>query len=93
MARRDVMKLAERLAYDSGLSADSIYSWLMDVGHEKGENPVHLEYGTRYHLVYVMGEHDWYRLEGYAAPKKWKPLECDIDYEQLILARQEAWTD
>lgn len=94
MARRDVMKLAERLSNDSGLKASVIYEWLMDVGKEKGMNPTGLDFGTRYHMVYLMGEHDWYRLEDYAAPKKWKPQECDIDYEQLILARQEQlWMD
>ena len=40
MMRKDVMKLAEKLHEASGINADHIYLWLMDLGRAKSVNPL-----------------------------------------------------
>ena len=90
--RQDVMRLAERLAAETGINQDHMYHWLMQVGRSKGINPKKLSYTTGRGIIYVTGERDVNRLERFQP--RTNSYTCDgPDYEELILARQEAWTD
>lgn len=89
--RKDVKRLAEGLAAVSKLDPDHIYAWLMDVGVGKGCNPCKLQFVAGAGLVFLAGERDSTYIERYVAPEPWRPCFDGPDYEDLILARQEAW--
>lgn len=89
--RKDVKRLAEGLATVSKLDPDHVYSFLLDVGMMKGCNPCRLQFVAGPGLVFLAGERDSTYIERYVAPEPWRPRFDGPDYEDLILARQEAW--
>lgn len=96
MERKDVRNLAEKLSSVSGLDSDSIYAFLMAVGCNKGINPKKLDFTAGDGIIFLTGERDSYYLERYTPKAKtaWTPYgETGIDYEGMILARQEKYMD
>lgn len=91
--RKEVMLRAARLALVAGMDPEHVYGWMMDVGRAKQKHPCKLDIAAITGMVYLKGEIDSYRLEKYVAPKAWEPAYTGPDYENLILARQEAWMD
>ena len=92
--RKDVLSLAKRLAEATGIDSAAVYAWLMAVGKEKGCNPRKLDYTAGPGVVFVTGERDVNYLEAYKPTlEKWTEPYSGPDFEDLILARQEAWMD
>ena len=67
MIRKDVMRQAERLGAAARTDALAVYTWLMEVGRAKGQNPRLLDIRTSGRMIYVYGEHNEYRLEPFRA--------------------------
>lgn len=89
--RKDVLSLARRLNEKARMDEDSVYYWLMGVGKASGKNPCNLEFDARDGMVYMVGDADNNRIERYVPPTPWQPSYNGPDYEELILARQDAW--
>lgn len=92
MVRQDVYKLADRLAFIAGMPTDHVYCFLMDVGKTKGVNPRKLDIRAINGMVYLNGEIDSFRLSAYVPGTAYSD-DGGVDYEGLILARQEARMD
>ena len=93
MKRMEVLHMAKRLSDVSGVNTESIYDWLMSVGHDKKKNPRLLDVRAVPGMVYLNGESDGYRIEIFPKPAN-RTEPCNgSDYENLILARQERWVD
>jgi len=96
--RKDVLHLAERLDATADLGVDSIYAFLMWVGRDRNCNPCKLAFTARPGRVSLQADEDSTYLE--EAPKQatqrlqtpYNEAEAD-HYENLILARQEAFMD
>lgn len=96
MERKDVRNLAEKLSSVSGLDSDSVYAFLMAAGRYKSKSPTKLDFTTGDGIIFLTGERDNCYLERYTPKVKtaWTPYgETGIDYEGLILARQERYMD
>lgn len=94
MIRKDVMKLANRLHETSGINADHIYMWLMDLGRAKSMNPRRLSFTTS--AGAITHDADNYMSNCAAMTKRETPHDdaAAADFwENAILARQEAWMD
>ena len=91
--RKEVWSLAGRLAAASGIVQDHIYWWLMGVGKHHGKNPTRMAFSAGPDRVVCLDDPDSY-LQVYDASKTFSADDYDgPDYEDLILARQEAWMD
>ena len=90
--RQDTMRQAEAFSVVTKMSADAIYRWLLAVGNDKGINPRKLAFTTAEVIIFVTGERDDYCLSSFRnTPVKYSRHQfCGPDYEDLILARQEA---
>jgi len=90
--RRDVAHIAHVLAYDSGLSVQAVYGWLMDVGHDKGTNPCRLEFHASAGRIVLADDPDSYRLESYRPDQRPARDDGAADYwETRIMERQERY--
>ena len=93
MIRKDVMKLAEKLHKESGINADHVYLWLMDLGRAKSMNPCRLSFTAS--AGAIVHDADNYMSSCAAMTRKQTPHDdAAADFwENAILARQEAWMD
>lgn len=92
--RKDVMSLASKLSASSGINADHLYYWLIELGKNRGKNPRYLPIAAARGRVIAMDnpDQDYIELFNPATGESF----CDYDgpdYEELILIRQEAWMD
>ena len=92
MVRKHIYRLAESLSAAAFINADHVYNFLMACGRDLGKDPSKLSWVTGIGLIFLEGHRDDYCLEAYK-PAAQTPAYNGPDYEQLILARQEAWMD
>lgn len=92
MIRQDVFKLAADLAGKAGLSPEHVYDFLMQAGKAAGVNPRKMQWATLPGVVYQVDDFESCHIERYK-PAEAEPIMAGVDFEDLILARQEKYID
>ena len=92
MIRHDVFKLAADLAAQAEMAPAVVYDFLMQAGKAAGVNPRKMQWATLPGVVYHVGDFERCRIERYK-PAEAAPIMAGVDFEDLILARQEKYID
>lgn len=92
MIRHDVFKLAADLAAQAEMAPAVVYDFLMQAGKAAGVNPRKMQWATLPGVVYKTGDFESCHIERFA-PAEAAPIAAGIDFEDLILARQEKYMD
>lgn len=92
MIRQDVFKLAADLAGRANMAPAIVYDFLMQAGKAGGVNPCKMQWATAAGVVYQVGDFERCRIERYK-PTEAAPIMAGVDFEDLILARQEKYID
>ena len=97
MVRKDVMRQADKLSAVSGLDKMAVYDFLSKAGKAIGKNPSLLHFCAVDGLVYLDGDEGDFSLSRFVPDVNRSAMMCHgfglPDYEELILARQEAYYD
>lgn len=91
--RKDVLRLASNLAIISGFDVDTVYFWLMDVGHVYKCNPRKLNFAAAPGRIIDTAAPDLNRLESFRPDKPAQDYDGAYYWENRILARQDAYYD
>ena len=86
--------LADDLAGRAHMDPEQVYHWMMDVARAKQTKPTNIRFIAGIGIIFVHGERDTNYLETYKPTlEKWTEPYSGPDFEDLILAREEAWMD
>ena len=84
--------LADELAGRAHMDPGQVYHWMMDVARAKQTKPTNIRFIAGIGIIFVHGERGINRLEAFPGGRRQAHVEsAGPDFEELILARQEAW--